>query len=43
MQDFADGNLKERDHLEDLSVDGTILKWIFNQSPDKTTICLVNW
>jgi hypothetical protein len=23
MQDFADGNLKGRDHLEDLSVDGS--------------------
>jgi hypothetical protein len=33
MQDFVNGNLKEGDHLEDLSVDGRIiLKCIFSQS-----------
>jgi hypothetical protein len=33
MQGLVDGNLKERDQLEDLSVEGMIiLKWIFNQS-----------
>jgi hypothetical protein len=25
------GNLREREHLEDLGVDGWILKWIFKQ------------
>jgi len=41
MQDFADGNLKERDHLEDLSVDGRILKWFFNQSVGRAWIALI--
>jgi len=25
---FSSGNLKGRDHLEDLSIDGKILEWI---------------
>ena len=30
------GNMRERDHLEDLGVDGRIiLKWIFKKSDDE--------
>jgi hypothetical protein len=28
-QRVSDGNMNERDHLEDLGVDGRVLKWIF--------------
>jgi hypothetical protein len=32
IQGFGCGHLMERDHLEDLGIDGTmILKWIFKQ------------
>jgi hypothetical protein len=32
IQGFEGGNLRERDHLESLHVDGTIiLKWIFKK------------
>jgi len=30
MKDFGGGNLRESDHLEDLSVDGRIIvRWVF--------------
>ena len=29
--EFQWGDLSERDHLEDLGMDGRILKWIFNE------------
>jgi len=42
MQDFVDGKLKEREHLEDLSVEGRIiLKWIFNQSVGRAWIVMI--
>jgi len=42
MHGFVDGNLKERDHLEDPRVDGRIiLKWIFNQSRGRAWIVLI--
>jgi hypothetical protein len=28
MQGFGGGNLKERDYMEDLDIDGRILNWI---------------
>ena len=32
IQGFGGGDLRERDHLEDLDVDGSmILKWIFKK------------
>ena len=36
------GNIRERDHLEDLGVDGKmILKWIFNNLDEKAWTGLV--
>jgi len=31
MRGFAGETLRERDHLEDLNVNGRILKWIFKK------------
>jgi len=34
------GTLKERDHLEDVSVGGMILKWIFKEEDVTSTVAL---
>ena len=31
IQGFGGGNLRERDHLGDPGIDGTILRWIFRK------------
>ena len=31
---FCWGNLRDRDHLEDLGIDGIMLKWIFKKKRD---------
>jgi hypothetical protein len=38
--EFWWGNLRERDHLEDLGIDGrTILKWTFQEWDERTWTC----
>jgi hypothetical protein len=38
---FWCGSLRERDHLEDLGIDGmTILKWIFDEWDARTWTCI---
>jgi hypothetical protein len=38
---FWPGNLREKDHLEDLGVDGIILNWIFKWSDGEAWTALL--